>query len=109
MEKARGWKGSGLQPGRIRPRLGGGRVTVGSSWDNESAVLRAKKRRVSRKIRKGSLVTLPTTDLVGLVTVCRGQIVQVKWPDDTIRLHQRRFLIKVEPQKDLFLPGANLR
>ncbi len=47
------------------------------------------------EIRKGSQVTLPTTDLVGTVTLCRGQVVEVKWPDNSVRLHQRRFLIKV--------------
>ena len=48
------------------------------------------------EIRKGSQVTLPTTDLVGTVTLCRGQVVEVKWPDNSVRLHQRRFLIKVQ-------------
>ena len=47
------------------------------------------------KISKGSQVTLPTTDLVGTVILCRGQVVEVQWPDNSVRLHQRRFLIKV--------------
>ncbi|MDA2930562.1 hypothetical protein MYX84_11550, partial [Acidobacteria bacterium AH-259-O06] len=76
-------------------------LTVGFSCNNKRAVLPAKKERVAGKIRKGSLVTLPTTDLVGIVTVCHGQVVQVKWADNRIRLHQRRFLIKVETP---FLP-----
>ena len=63
--------------------------------------MRDKKASTSGEIGVGSLVKLPTTDLVGIVTVCRGQAVEVKWPDDKIRLHQRRFLIKVEIQKTL--------
>ena len=63
--------------------------------------LRGKKASTSGEIGVGSLVKLPTTDLVGIVTVCRGQAVEVKWPDNKIRLHQRRFLIQVEIQKTL--------
>jgi hypothetical protein len=63
--------------------------------------LRGKKASTSGEIGVGSLVKLPTTDLVGIVTVCRGQAVEVKWPDDKIRLHQRRFLIQVETQPTL--------
>ena len=53
--------------------------------------LRGRKASTSGEIGVGSLVKLPTADLVGIVTVCRGQAVEVKWPDDKIRLHQRRF------------------
>jgi hypothetical protein len=61
--------------------------------------LAERKAGASSEIGVGSLVKLPTTDLVGVVTLCRGQAVEVKWPDDKIRLHQRRFLIQVEAQK----------
>ena len=61
--------------------------------------LLAKRAGGSGGIGVGSLVKLPTTDLVGVVTVCRGQAVEVKWPDDKVRLHQRRFLIQVEEQR----------
>ena len=63
--------------------------------------LRGRKASTSGEIGVGSLVKLPTADLVGIVTVCRGQAVEVKWPDDKIRLHQRRFLIHVETQQTL--------
>ena len=63
--------------------------------------LRGRKASTSGEIGVGSLVKLPTADLVGIVTVCRGQAVEVKWPDDKIRLHQRRFLIHVEIQQTL--------
>lgn len=56
----------------------------------------AGKDRSANEICEGSQVTLPTTKLVGTVTLCRGQMVTVKWPDNSVRLHQRRFLIKVQ-------------
>ena len=51
---------------------------------------------IASKIQKGSWVTLPGTDLVGVVTSRRGKVVKVKWPDNKTRLHTRRFLIKVD-------------
>jgi hypothetical protein len=59
-------------------------------------VLAEKKHSLPDKIRKGSQVTLPTTELVGTVTLCRGQVVEVQWPDNSVRMHQHRFLIKVQ-------------
>ena len=69
-------------------------IFVGFSWNNTD-VLTGKKGPMPDKISKGSHVTLPTTDLVGTVRLCRGQVVEVQWPDNSVRLHQRRFLIKV--------------
>ena len=54
------------------------------------------------KIRKGSRVTLPGSDLVGIVTSCHGRVVKVRWPDDKIRLNSRRFLIQVEHKHPIF-------
>ena len=54
------------------------------------------------KIRKGSRVTLPGSDLVGIVTSCHGQVVKVRWPDHKIRLNTRKFLIKVERKQPIF-------
>ena len=54
------------------------------------------------KIRKGSRVTLPGSDLVGIVTSCHGRVVKVRWPDQKIRLNTRKFLIKVEPEQPIF-------
>ena len=54
------------------------------------------------KIRKGSRVTLPGCNLVGIVASCHGQVVRVRWPDRRVRLHTRRFLVKVEHQQLVF-------
>jgi len=70
-------------------------IAVGFSCNN-GCVLAEGKHSMPEKISKGSQVTLPTTDLVGTVILCRGQVVEVQWPDNSVRLHQRRFLIKVQ-------------
>ena len=52
------------------------------------------------KIRKGSTVTLPGSNLLGTVISDRSQIVKVRWSDSRVRRHALRFLISA--QKSLF-------